>query len=110
MSANPEPSRRPTRQELRKAIVRLRLEVQRQELRQETRQLLQPLQQAREFGAGLRQHLPGGAPLWAAGGSAVAAALLLAGGKRWRRLLRLGLLVLPLVLRARAAQAPKNAP
>lgn len=100
MSEQPQLSPHPTRQELRKAIVRLRLEVQRQELRQEVHQLLQPLKQAREMGLGLRRQLPASAPLWAAGGAGLLA-LALGRNRRLRRILRLGLLLIPLLLEAR---------
>jgi len=100
MSEQPRLSAHPSRQELRKAIVRLRLEVQRQELRQEMQQLLQPLQQARELGQGLRRQLPASAPLWAAGGAGLLA-VLLGSNRRLRRMLRLGLLLIPLLLEAR---------
>lgn len=101
MSEQPRLSARPSRQELRKAIVRLRLEVQRQELRQEMHQLMQPLQHVREMGEGLRRQLPASAPLWAAGGAGLLA-LLLGRNRRLRRMLRLGLLLIPLLLEARS--------
>lgn len=101
MSEQPRLSPHPSRQELRKAIVRLRLEVQRQELRQEVQQLMQPLQQAREMGQGLRRQLPESAPLWAAGGAGLLA-LLLGRNRRLRRMVRLGLLLIPLLLEARS--------
>lgn len=107
MSERPQLPAHPSRQELRKAVIRLRLEVQRQELRQETQLLLHPLRQARDLGAGLRRQLPDTAPLWAAGGGAALLALLVGRNRRLRRLLRLGLVLLPLLLRAKAENRPE---
>lgn len=104
---------RPSRRELRKAVLRLRLEVQRQQLQQEGQLLLQPLRQARDLGQGLRQQLAGSGPLWAAGGGAAALALLFSGKRRWLRLARLGLVLAPLLLKLRAgrkAAMPPDAP
>ncbi|WP_275627214.1 hypothetical protein [Pseudomonas sp. 273] len=112
MSELPQLSPRPTRQELRKAVLRLRLEVQRQQLRQESEKLLQPLRQARDLGQGVRQQLRGGASLWAAGGAAAAAALMLRRKRGLVRLLRLAIVLAPLLLKLRqpAAGSPEKPP
>ena len=101
MSELPQLSPRPSRRELRKAVLRLRLEVQRQQLRQESEKLLQPLRQARDLGQGVRQQFSGGASLWAAGGAAAAAALMLRRKRGLVRLLRLAVVLAPLLLKLR---------
>lgn len=101
MSELPNLPARPSRREMRKAIVRLRLELQRQQLQQEAQLLLQPLRQARDLGQSVRQHLHGFSPLWAAGGGAATLALLLGRKRRWMRLLRLGLILAPLLFKLR---------
>ncbi|MCL6691968.1 hypothetical protein M8R19_25085 [Pseudomonas sp. R3.Fl] len=101
MSELPPLSPRPSRRELRKAVLRLRLEVQRQQLRQESEKLLQPLRQARDLGQGVRQQFSGGASLWAAGGAAAAAALMLRRKRGLVRLLRLAVVLAPLLLKLR---------
>lgn len=106
MSELPQLSARPSRRELRKAVLRLRLEVQRQQLRQESEKLLQPLRQARDLGLGVRQQLRGGPSLWAAGGAAAAAALML---RRKRGLLRLAIVLAPLLLKLRQPATGKPA-
>jgi len=106
MSELPQLSARPSRRELRKAVLRLRLEVQRQQLRQESEKLLQPLRQARDLGLGVRQQLRGGPSLWAAGGAAAAAALML---RRKRGLLRLAIVLAPLLLKLRQPGTGKPA-
>lgn len=109
MSELPQLSARPSRRELRKAVLRLRLEVQRQQLRQESEKLLQPLRQARDLGLGVRQQLRGGPSLWAAGGAAAAAALMLRRKRGLLRLLRLAIVLAPLLLKLRQPGTGKPA-
>lgn len=83
--------------QLRKAVLRMRLEVHRQELRHEILQFSQPIRQVRDYGQRLRK---GSSPFLLSGGVMALAGVL--GGKRgWRRWLRLGLLLMPLLRRQR---------
>ncbi|WP_447747973.1 hypothetical protein [Pseudomonas nicosulfuronedens] len=108
MSEMPD-ARNLTRTELRKAIIRLRLEMQRQQIRQEGELLLQPLKQARSLSQNLRSGLSGSAPLWGAGGAA-ALALLLGRKRRWIRLLRVGIALVPIILQMRSKPDPQDPP
>lgn len=105
MSEMPD-ARNLTRTELRKAIIRLRLEMQRQQIRQEGELLLQPLKQARNLGQSMRSGLSGSTPLWGAAGAA-SLALLLGRKRRWIRLLRVGIALVPIILQMRSKSDPK---
>ncbi|MDH1010436.1 hypothetical protein N5J43_19325 [Pseudomonas nicosulfuronedens] len=108
MSEMPD-ARNLTRAELRKAIVRLRMEMQRQQIRQEGELLLQPLKQARNVGQSVRGSLGGSLPLWGAGGAA-ALALLFGRKRRWIRLLRVGIALVPIILQMRSKPEPQDPP
>jgi len=104
----PELPAKTSRRDLRKAMLRLRLEMHRQELRHETLVLLHPLRQAKHVGDQWRNGLRNSnAPLWVAGGAVLLATL----GKRrtkWRRLLRIALIVFPLLRRRPARHTPRE--
>jgi hypothetical protein len=108
MSEMPD-ARNLTRAELRKAIVRLRLEMQRQQIRQEGELLLHPLRQARNLGQNVRSSFSSSTPLWGAGGAA-ALALLFGRKRRWIRLLRVGIALVPIILQMRGKPEPKDPP
>jgi hypothetical protein len=96
---------KPTRQELRKQLVRLRMEMHRHELRHETQELLQPLRKMRGTATSWQSSLSSGhAPLW---GMAGVTLLGFFGGKskKLSRWLKIGLSLYPLV-----AVALKNRP
>lgn len=84
-----------SRRQLRKAVLRMRLEMHRQEIRHEVLQISEPLQHVRDCGKRFHQ---GNAPLLLSG-AALALAGLLGGRQRWRRWLRLALIIAPLLRR-----------
>ncbi len=88
---------KPTRQELRKQLVRLRMEMHRHELRHETQQLLHPLRKMRGTASSWQSSLSTSrAPLWGMAGISL---LGFFGGKskKLSRWLKIGLGLYPLV-------------
>lgn len=97
---------KPTRQELRKQLVRLRMEMHRHELRHETQQLLHPLRKMRGTASNWQSTLSTTrAPLW---GMAGATLLGMFGGKtkKLSGWLKIALAVYPLVTVALKSRKP----
>ncbi|GLK88812.1 hypothetical protein [Pseudomonas turukhanskensis] len=98
---------KPTRQELRKQLVRLRMEMHRHELRHETHQLLQPLRQMRGSAKTWQGTLSSvHAPAW---GMAAVTALGFFGAKtkKLSRWLKIGLSLYPVISVALKSRPPR---